>query len=89
MVCRAIGRHVHIAACQSEDARACSGSELQHISESESGEDGSSVDAISHSLYWRRTGIDALTCLTYQLPLVDTFFSRFQRSVLLALCYLD
>ncbi|KAI0089045.1 hypothetical protein BDY19DRAFT_122025 [Irpex rosettiformis] len=56
MVCRAMGRHIHIADCQSEDVRACSGNELQHIPLTDSSDHDHPVDAISHSLYWRRMG---------------------------------
>ncbi|KAK7676902.1 hypothetical protein QCA50_020158 [Cerrena zonata] len=56
MVCRDMGRHVHIDYCRSEDASACSGVDLQHIGASMHPYPERSKDFTSHALHWRRTG---------------------------------
>ncbi|CAL1701264.1 unnamed protein product [Somion occarium] len=55
MVCRNMGRHVHIDYCRSENANACSGADLEHISARMVPNPERAKDFISHALHWRRT----------------------------------
>ena len=57
MVCRSMGRHAHIDFCRSENAEYCSGADLQHIPTAMTPEPSKPKDLVSHSLFWKRTGI--------------------------------
>lgn len=56
MVCRQMGRHVHVDYCQAEDASTCSSAEREHINSSMDPHPDRAKDFISHALYWRRKG---------------------------------
>ncbi len=57
LVCSSMGRHVHIEYCRTEDGVACSGDEMQHINARMIPDPDKPKDAITHRLYWRRTGM--------------------------------
>lgn len=61
MFCRSMGRHVHIDLCRSENAQACSGPDIQHISSALVSDTQEPKDFISHSLYWGRAGMVPFT----------------------------
>ncbi|KAH7908406.1 hypothetical protein BJ138DRAFT_1012879 [Hygrophoropsis aurantiaca] len=56
LVCQAMGRHVHIDYCRANDLAACTGNDIQHISERMIPNPDRHKDAITHSLFWRRNG---------------------------------
>ncbi|KAH7910222.1 hypothetical protein BJ138DRAFT_1127056 [Hygrophoropsis aurantiaca] len=57
LICQAMGRHIHIDYCRSEDPAACTGNEhIQHISERMVPNPDRHKDAVTHSLFWRRSG---------------------------------
>ncbi|KAJ3555965.1 hypothetical protein NM688_g2286 [Phlebia brevispora] len=56
MVCRDLGRHVHIDYCRSSDAQTCRDANLQHITVPLVPNPDRAKDFLTHSLYWRRTG---------------------------------
>ncbi|PVF92927.1 hypothetical protein CPB86DRAFT_144289 [Serendipita vermifera] len=53
MVCKSLGRHVHIDTCRADDAANCNGAGVQHIN----GQKGTGKhDWITHRLFWARSG---------------------------------
>ena len=57
LVCSSMGRHVHIDYCRAEEHGACEGGdEVQHIKAKMVPGPDKPRDAITHGLYWRRTG---------------------------------
>ncbi|KAG1764546.1 hypothetical protein EDD22DRAFT_951631 [Suillus occidentalis] len=57
LVCQALGRHVHIDHCRSEDATACLGNnEAQHIFKRLLPHADRPKDFLTHNLFWRRSG---------------------------------
>jgi hypothetical protein len=53
MVCKSLGRHVHIDACRADDPENCNGVGVQHIHR----QNGTSErDWITHRLFWARSG---------------------------------
>ena len=56
LVCKSIGRHVHIDYCRANEPTQCRGPELLHISARMTPNPQREKDWISHSLYWKRTG---------------------------------
>jgi hypothetical protein len=51
MLCKALGRHVHIDACRPDDDGNCVGVGIQHINRPHS-----TQDWITHRLFWARSG---------------------------------
>ncbi|KAI9455142.1 hypothetical protein BJY52DRAFT_1122187 [Lactarius psammicola] len=51
LVCKSMGRHVHVDSCRDSD---CHKSETQHINKRISPDPDEAKDWITHSLYWRR-----------------------------------
>ncbi|KAH7907394.1 hypothetical protein BJ138DRAFT_1014577, partial [Hygrophoropsis aurantiaca] len=57
LICQAMGRHVHIDYCRADDPAACTGNEhIQHISKRMVPNPDRHKDAVTHSLFWRRSG---------------------------------
>ncbi|KAI6101018.1 hypothetical protein EDD16DRAFT_1495813, partial [Pisolithus croceorrhizus] len=57
LVCRAMGRHVHIDYCRSYEEAACVGNdEIQHITKSLRPHPDRPKDYITHNLFWKRSG---------------------------------
>ncbi|KAI0796932.1 hypothetical protein C8Q75DRAFT_796662 [Abortiporus biennis] len=56
MVCRDMGRHIHIDYCRSTDPQTCSGQDLHHVPSMMHPDPHRPKDFITHALYWRRTG---------------------------------
>lgn len=53
MICKELGRHVHISSCRADSASECQEEEVEHIK----GRDANSKqDWISHRLFWARSG---------------------------------
>ena len=75
LVCSSIGRHIHISNCRVADGDPCSGADVQHISKKLTPDPDKPKDAITHGLYWRRTG--ALIVFLLSLCLND--IPRLQR----------
>ena len=59
MICRNVGRHIHIDFCRAEDAESCQGEGLQHISSTMAPRPDKAKDFVSHRLYWARLGMYA------------------------------
>ena len=55
-VCEAQGRHVHIDNCRAATASECSGNEIEHLSARISPHADIPKDAVSHAVFWKRTG---------------------------------
>ena len=55
LVCKSLGRHIHIDKCRSaDDDGVCGGGPgIQHINDPDSNEN---EDLISHRIFWRRSG---------------------------------
>ena len=57
LVCKALGRHVHIDYCRAEDPAECRGNnEVHHVSRKLQPEPGRPKDFLTHSLFWKRSG---------------------------------
>ncbi|KAG6329583.1 hypothetical protein ID866_9506 [Astraeus odoratus] len=57
LVCRAIGRHVHVDYCRSSDETACTGNdEIHHLKTRLQPNPNRPKDAITHHLFWKRSG---------------------------------
>ncbi|KAH7918945.1 hypothetical protein BV22DRAFT_1041330 [Leucogyrophana mollusca] len=57
LVCQAMGRHVHIDYCRADDPAACTGNEhIQHIYKRMVPNPDRHKDAVTHSMFWRRSG---------------------------------
>ncbi|KAI6097344.1 hypothetical protein EDD16DRAFT_604216 [Pisolithus croceorrhizus] len=57
LVCQAMGRHVHIDYCRSDEEAACVGNdEIQHITKSLRPHPDRPKDYITHNLFWKRSG---------------------------------
>lgn len=56
LVCRSLGRHVHIDYCRTAHGEICGGTEQEHIEERMWPRPDDAKDRISHSLFWKRTG---------------------------------
>jgi hypothetical protein len=54
MVCRDMGRHVHIDFCRSNDPATCSAAGLEHLNKRLQPRPDEEKDQISHRLYWQR-----------------------------------
>ncbi len=67
LVCSSMGRHVHIDYCRAGENAPCDGAEVQHINARMVPNPDRPKDAITHSLYWRRTG--TLDTIFMALPL--------------------
>ena len=59
MVCRNVGRHIHIEFCRSatEEQDACKGAGLLHVHSEIAPNPERPKDFVSHSLYWARLGM--------------------------------
>ncbi|KAI0692274.1 hypothetical protein BC835DRAFT_1277959 [Cytidiella melzeri] len=55
MVCRSLGRHVHIDDCRSQDPATCSDAGIEHITHRMLPEPAKAKDWVSHELFWKRT----------------------------------
>ena len=55
-VCEAQGRHVHIDYCQTAGRSKCIGPDIRHLKTKIKPSPERAKDAISHSLFWKRTG---------------------------------
>ncbi|KAJ7491893.1 hypothetical protein FB451DRAFT_510870 [Mycena latifolia] len=56
IICRDMGRHVHVDYCRATDDAPCDGLEVQHIDVPLAPNPDQPKDWISHSLFWKRTG---------------------------------
>ncbi|KAL4072279.1 hypothetical protein J3A83DRAFT_4092477 [Scleroderma citrinum] len=57
LLCQALGRHVHIDYCRSDDEAACTGNdEIQHIDKRLLPDPDRPKDYVTHSLFWKRSG---------------------------------
>jgi hypothetical protein len=70
LVCKVIGRHVHIDYCRAETPAECRvNSEVEHITKKLQPEPDRPKDFLTHSLFWKRSGKSTfdthpLQCLT-------------------------
>lgn len=58
MVCKAMGRHVHVSPCRAESALECTEEGIQHIQRKDAKVE---QDWVSHRLFWARSGSLFLT----------------------------
>lgn len=77
LVCKEMGRHVHVDYCRAPADGACQGEGVLHIQNRMRPDPDASKDWISHKLFWRRTG-EFSTPLFSTLQL-SSFARRFQR----------
>ncbi|KIJ64834.1 hypothetical protein HYDPIDRAFT_111462 [Hydnomerulius pinastri MD-312] len=57
LVCQTMGRHVHIDYCRADDEAACTGNEeIQHLTKLLQPNPDRPKDALTHSLFWKRSG---------------------------------
>ena len=56
LVCKEMGRHVHVDYCRAPSGSACQGEGILHIRERMRPDPDTPKDWISHSLFWKRTG---------------------------------
>ncbi|KAI0302897.1 hypothetical protein B0F90DRAFT_1935607 [Multifurca ochricompacta] len=56
LVCSSMGRHAHIDYCRAEENTPCDAAEVQHLNSRMVPNPDKPKDAITHNLYWRRTG---------------------------------
>ncbi|KZT12602.1 uncharacterized protein LAESUDRAFT_808190 [Laetiporus sulphureus 93-53] len=56
MVCRSLGRHVHVDYCRAGQREVCGGPEYEHISARMQPYPDRPKDWVTHRLFWRRTG---------------------------------
>ena len=57
VVCRALGRHVHIDDCKAKIPTECRGNnEVQHITKKLRPDPDRPKDFLTHSLFWKRSG---------------------------------
>jgi hypothetical protein len=59
LVCANLGRHTHLDYCRSADGQLCTGAEIQHVARNVrfNPNPNQSKDWITHSLFWRRSGM--------------------------------
>jgi len=57
MVCQSMGRHVHIDYCRATADAPCRDVEIQHITTQMPPNPERPKDLITHSLFWRRSGM--------------------------------
>jgi hypothetical protein len=57
LVCQEMGRHVHVDYCRADNAVSCNGPEVQHLKTRMTPNPARAKDWISHSLFWKRTGM--------------------------------
>ncbi|KAF7309973.1 VWFA domain-containing protein [Mycena indigotica] len=81
LFCQEMGRHAHMDYCRADDANACTGNEVQHITTRMTPNPDRPKDWVSHSLFWRRSGMAAYFNSFFSL----TLYFRLQR--LLFLCF--
>ena len=70
LVCLAMGRHVHIDYCRTQDGIPCDAAEVQHIPTRIIPDPGRLKDFVTHSLHWRRTGM----CSSFEVVLQNLFY---------------
>jgi hypothetical protein len=55
-VCEAQGRHVHLDYCRATSGTGCAGNEIEHLTTKIGPDPDRPKDAISHSVFWKRSG---------------------------------
>ncbi|KAF9232513.1 hypothetical protein BU15DRAFT_67382 [Melanogaster broomeanus] len=79
LVCQAMGRHVHIDYCRADDEATCTGNdEIQHLTKPWLPNPDRAKDALTHNLFWKRSG---KTASEASLPHYDLDTRRFQGPV--------
>ena len=63
LVCSAMGRHVHIDYCRADQAACTGNEELQHLTKRIQPAPNRAKDALTHSLFWKRSGVCLLGCI--------------------------
>ncbi|VDC04820.1 unnamed protein product [Peniophora sp. CBMAI 1063] len=56
MICSELGRHIHVDYCRSTDGSPCNTADVEHITSQMSPNPRRPKDAVTHALYWRRSG---------------------------------
>jgi hypothetical protein len=56
LLCKTMGRHVHVAGCRAEDPEQCFGEGIEHVQRNEGAEAQEELDWITHRLFWARSG---------------------------------
>jgi hypothetical protein len=57
LFCLAMGRHVHIDYCRTQDGTPCDAAEVHHISARMIPDPSRPKDFVTHNLYWKRNGL--------------------------------
>ena len=70
MVCKAMGRHVHVSRCLAESALECKEEGIQHIQRKEAKVE---QDWVSHRLFWARSGSSFTPSCLRVLPDITGF----------------
>jgi hypothetical protein len=79
LVCSSMGRHIHFDYCRTEENTPCEGAEFQHVDTRMIPYPHKPKDAVTHSLYWRRTGTMVIYLTLFCSGL--KFVCRIQRSL--------
>ncbi|PVF95046.1 hypothetical protein CPB86DRAFT_739378 [Serendipita vermifera] len=58
LLCKTMGRHVHVANCKAEDPDQCFGEGLEHVRRNEDVGGQEELDWITHRLFWARSGAE-------------------------------
>ena len=74
LVCKSLGRHVHIDYCRAETPAECRmNNEVEHITKKLQPEPDKPKDFLTHNLFWKRSGKSCIThplqCLTFRQDL--------------------
>ena len=80
LVCRNMGRHLHIDYCRTAPGDQCNEPETKHICEKMAPNPDKPKDWITHNLFWRRLGTSTPLLLIMQC---FYYFRRFQGCVIL------
>lgn len=63
LVCKSMGRHVHLADCIAGERGQCAGgTEVEHISAARRNSTRGAMDWVTHSLYWKKSGEIIIFC---------------------------
>jgi hypothetical protein len=75
LVCKSMGRHLHIDYCRTTAGDACNQPETQHIAERMAPNPEKSKDWVTHGLNWRRLG-EIIYLITTRFELIYVYTTQ-------------
>ena len=72
-VCESVGRHAHIDYCRAASGTECTGAEIEHLTARITPQPDKPKDAVSHSVFWKRTGTAVCGVVSSRIALLITF----------------